>query len=419
MKHVLRKALAGVALAGLMLTAACGAGDNKADEPLNLYLNMTAGSPQYTAMKEVIAKYEKKTGTKVKLAIDSSNFEDNMKVRMAAGEMPDVFSTHGWSVLRYKPFLEPLTHQPWARYLDPIIDDTMRDANGDVYSLPIEYSVTGLSVNFAVLRQAKVNPDSIRTLKDFTAACAKIKAIGKTPIEIAGKDFGPAGDLANVIAANAFTQTEFNAMKRGTFDKSTYAANVLSPVAHWAQSGYFNRDYVSASIDDQGRKLAMGQAAFVMAANTSTLSTALTFNAKADVGFIPFPSAHHGQYLVGGEGVNAFGAWKNSPRKKRALDFLAFLAEPANAKTMSRSIGASSGLTNVDIDLGRVQPSYDRWVAPKKVVIKPYLDRAYLPNGMFASLITTTDSVINRQSTPTAAAAEVQRQYDTLFGQQK
>lgn len=419
MRHGIRKILAGIALVGLTLTSACSPGGGQADEPLDVYLNMTAGSAQYTEMKNIVAKYEQRTGTRVKLAIDSSNFEDNMKVRMAADEMPDVFSTHGWSVLRYKPFLEPLTHQAWAKNLDPLIDETMRDANGDVYSLPIEYSVAGMSVNFDVLRKAGVDPDGIRTWDDFAAACAKIKATGVTPIDSAGKDFGPSGDLANVIAANAFTEREFNAMKHGTFDSSAYATNVLGPVASWAQAEYFNKDYVSASIDDQARKLALGQAAFVMAANTSTLSTALAFNEKADVGFIPFPSTRNGQYLVGGEGVNAFAAWKGSPRKKRALQFLAFLAEPANAKAMSRSIGSSSGLTNVDVDLGRIQSSYDKWVAPRKMPIKPYLDRAYLPNGMFASLITTTDSVINRQSTPESAASEVGRQYKTLFGQQK
>ncbi|MCI1787620.1 MAG: ABC transporter substrate-binding protein [Actinomyces sp.] len=387
-------------------------------DALDVYLNMTTGSAQYAAIQDLAQAFEDQTGTPVNITIDSSNFENNMKVRMAAGNLPDVWTTHGWSVLRYGPFLEPLTDRPWAQYVNKGLDESMRDDSGTLYALPIDYTVTGVLTNFDVLDEAGVDPGSIATWDDFDTALAKIKAIGKTPLVSSGKDSGPAGDLANVIAANAFTDDQLEEFTNGTFDTDAYQKGVLDRIGGWAQQGYFSADYVSASIDDMSKQLATGEAAFA-GGQPSLLATSLTYNPDANVGFIPFPSnGSSGQYLVGGEGMAAFGVWKDSPRKDDALAFLDFLAEPDNASVLLKAYGSYSGLTNVSIDLGTLQPSYDQWVAPAELPTKPFFDRVYLPNGMWSTMVSSTDAVISQQASPAEGTKQMADQYATLFGQQ-
>lgn len=411
-------AVAALALAGCSSGGQSGESGSASGNALDVYLNMTTGSPQYTAIQDLAKKFEDETGTKVNITIDSSNFENNMKVRMAAGNLPDVWTTHGWSVLRYGPFLEPLTDRPWAQYVNKGLDESMRDSSGTLYALPIDYTVTGMLVNFDVLKEAGVDADSIKTWDDFDAALAKVKAAGKTPIVSSGKDSGPAGDLANVIAANSFSDAQLAAFKDGTFDSDAYQKEVLDRIGEWASEGYFNPDYVSASIDDMSKQLATGEAAFA-GGQPSLLATSLSYNPDANVGFIPFPSnGTNGQYLVGGEGMAAFGVWKDSPRKEEALKFVDFLADPDNASVLLKAYASYSGLTNVSVDLGTLQSSYDKWVAPAELPTKPFFDRVYLPNGMWSTMVSSTDAVISQQATPADGTKQMADQFKTLFGQQ-
>ena len=111
------KPLLTLGIAATLAFTACSSGSSGGGSAstLNVYMNMSAGSSQNKEMKTLIEKFEKQSGTKINLTIDSGQFESNMKVKMASGNLPDVWSTHGWSVLRYSKFLEPLQDQDWAK----------------------------------------------------------------------------------------------------------------------------------------------------------------------------------------------------------------------------------------------------------------------------------------------------------------
>ncbi len=49
----------------------------------------------------------------------------------------------------------------------------------------------------------------------------------------------------------------------------------------------------------------------------------------------------------------------------------------------------------------------------------PYFDRVHLPNGMWNTLVTTTDSVITGQSDVTKAVSQVEQDFTSLHGQGK
>ena len=63
------------------------------------------------AYKEVISGFEQETGVKVTLDEYGDDYESTMKTRMASNDLPDIFETHGWSLIRYKEYLTDLSEE--------------------------------------------------------------------------------------------------------------------------------------------------------------------------------------------------------------------------------------------------------------------------------------------------------------------
>lgn len=416
--HLVAASIAAVAL-GL---TGCSSGDSgsspngSSDGEIDALFNMPTGSPQEQAMNDLIAKFEEEEGIKVNVVYASTTFEDDMKVKMASDSIPDVFSTHGWSVLRYGPYLEPLNDQPWAEFVNPGLKNVMYDEEGNIFALPLEYGTTGMLVNYDLLEHANIDAEKLTTWDDFNAAMQTLKdELGITPFTASGKDSN-AGDIGNFLASGNFTEEQKKQFQDGTFDPALWQEGVTDLVELWQKEGYFNPDFVSASLDDMSRQLADGSAAFALSW-PFVVNTAYEYNPEANLGFIPIPGIEE-PYLVGGEGVSAFGVSKTAQNKDAAIAFVNFLAEPENAEPLLDSMGAYSGLTNVEVDLGEMQPSFDMYVAPGDVPTQPFFDRVYLPNGMWNSIITTTDGVINGQMSSSEASEQMKAQFDTLYGQQ-
>ncbi len=381
---------------------------------IDFFFNAPTGSPQDGVMRELISEFEEESNVKVNLTIASSSYEDDMKVLMASGDIPDVFATHGWSVLRYGPFLTPLQDEPWAENLNSGLENVMLDNDGNLYALPLEYGIAGMVANFDVLEEHGIDPDSLASWDGFNAAAAKLADADITVVTSAGADSN-SGDVGNFMASGAFTQDENTSFLDGEFSTDLWESGVTNHIQEWADKGWMNPDYVSATYDDMARQLADGSAAFAYSW-PFVAQTALEFNSGANLGFIPFPGPE--PYLVGGEGVSSFGVAKDSDNPEAAKAFLNFLATPANAERLLEAQGSYSGLTNITVDVGPLSPSYEKYVAPGEISVKPFFDRVYLPNGMWNTIITTTDAVINKQSTSAEAASAMRDQFDTLFGQQ-
>ena len=383
---------------------------------MEFFLNMGADSPQYKVMSTLINDYAQQKGVTIKITQAGDDYEDQMKVRLASNNIPDLFSTHGWSLLRYSKFLSPLTGQSWAKSVNPALDSAMRDSNGDIYAFPGETDVTGILYNKDVLEQAGIDPKTVTTWDAFEAACKALAAKNLTPIYSSGKAQGPAGHIADYLAIDSFTAAELDQLKSGTFVPGPYT-KLLQRVKTWQQNGWFNKDYSAASLDDMGRALADAKTGFEFM-QTSVLGSALSYNPKANVGFIPLPpTTGSKQYLIGGEGVDSFGVSRTSTHQDLALGFLDFLAQQDNAAQLAQSTGSAPGLTTVKVDFGALNDSYETYVTPGTTEVKPYFDRVYLPSGMWNTLVATTDSVISGQGTVADAVDQMSRQFQTLYGQ--
>ncbi|UNK70228.1 ABC transporter substrate-binding protein [Microbacterium sp. H1-D42] len=408
--------VAGVIVAAIALSGCSSSGDGGGDVTLELQSAMAADSPRFESLSALAKAYEADNpNVKIDVAPMGKDYEGDMKVRMASGDLPDIWATHGWSLLRYSEFLEPLQDQPWADKLNPVLDTTMKNDDGEFFALPLTTDVAGILYNKTVLKDLGVDPASLGTIDAFDDALAKAKAADIVPISSSGKDNWFAGDIADWLGSGSFNDEESDELADGTFVDSGFTA-MFDKIEEWTKAGYFNPDFSAATSDDIATALGQGTTAFVMIQNNLVLS-AQEFVPDAQLGFIPVPAVNGDpEYLIGGEGV-ALGVWKDSKNEEQALDFLDFLAQPDNIGKFAGDDGNPAGLTGVDVDLGDLSDSYAQFFTPGDVRMVPYFDRAYLPNGMWNTLITTTSGIITGQTTVDSAVSQTKADFGTLYGQ--
>ena len=366
---------------------------------------------------EMIADFMKENpDVKVEIQVNTTDYESLMKAKMAANDMPDVFMTHGWSLIRYSEYLLPLTGEPWAETMADTLKASMCDEDGNFYALSTTVDLTGVLVQMDILRE--LGMEMPVTVDDFLECCEAAKNAGYDAVFMAGKDTRSPAYVLDLMAPSFLLNnddgTNASALANGSFDWDLWI-----PVVDFLQTlkdnGYMNIDCATADTIFQAEKLVNKEALFIFQRN-SVLSQCWEINPEANVGFIPFPvqSAEDSPYLAGGEGV-AFGIWKDGKHLDIARALLEFLARPENVEKMCYAEGAPSGQKNVEVSLGKIDPWVEQWSDVKAL---PWFDRVYLPSGMWAILRDTGSAIIAGEATPEEATAIMKENYLKLFSQQ-
>ncbi|RBP97961.1 ABC transporter substrate-binding protein [Bifidobacterium aemilianum] len=414
------KSIAAIICCALSLTslAACGSGKSEGPTTVEFMSMQAIGSPRLKAIQSLSKKFEQQNpNIKIKVITGTNTNENDIKVRLAGHNPPDMWSTHGWSRDRYGNFLEPLQNRPWAKQMKPLGDDIFKDSKGNFYALPVDIQISGIMFNKTVLDKVGLDYRTITSWEAFDDALAKVKEAGFTPLLASPKDGGIDGDIADYILPGVYSDKEKKDLKAGKFDSKVYE-KMTSKVKKWVDAGYFNVDYTSASPDDLARAMASDSAAFYMRAN-SYGQLISSFNPNAKLGMMPVPAeTSEKPYFSKGEDL-AFGVSKTSKHKEDALKFLDFMAEPANMKELVDVSLNDSALKNVDSALGQFEDSFKYWVSDKRADTVPFFDRTYMPSGMYSNFSKSTDGIIAGQLSPSAAAEQVKTSFYGLYGQKK
>ena len=329
------------------------------------------------------------TGIAVDLVAPGTEYETVMKTRMASNDLPDVFETHGWSVLRYSEYLKTLNDQPWYDRVSDAALGVIADADKNIYVLPLSLSISGLIYNADTLAEAGVDPLSINSLDDFYAACEKVKAIGKIPIYIGGKESGnPAGFLGSIMPAmltdvGAATPSG-EALKNGTFDWDGVGTTVMQAIADMIKKGYVNEDITTADSQMMQTAVGTGDAAFVFRASTN-ITMARNYVPDCNVQFMPIPSATgEGLTFKVGEGC-CLGIWKDTKNSEAAEKFLEFMSRPENAERARALQGYAPAMIDDEVvgDYTIEQYTKAQEEFAGRVYYDNVFDREYFPNGMW------------------------------------
>jgi raffinose/stachyose/melibiose transport system substrate-binding protein len=411
-KKSFARAAALVVASALALTGCSAGGGGDDDVTLEFQTGLGTSDPILAVLTDITEEFQDANpGVTIDLVPMTNTYEADMTVRLSSNDIPDIWATHGWSLLRYSEFLEPLDTQPWAENFNEALEPAMSNDDGQFFAFPAVTDVAGIVYNQTVLDDAGIDPATITTWDAFNDAAAKLKAAGVTPITASGKDSWFAGNVADFLASGAYSEAELSTLADGEFVPGGYTT-FLEEVKRWSDADYFNADYSSASQDDIARALADGSTGFVFVQNY-LVASALGFNPDAQLGYFPVPGFVTDPYLIGGEG-HAYGVSRTSEHKDVALDYLAFLAESDNASTLASAIGGIPGMTNATADLGPLTASYETFVEGGDFRLEPYFDRVYLPGGMWDTMVTTTDAIITGQSDVATAVDQVANQFATL-----
>ena len=349
---------------------------------------VTYTGDQLAVFKTLTDKFTAETGITVVIDEYGSDYEATMKSRMASNTLPDVFQTHGWSILRYKEYLMPLNDQPWYSDLDESGLGVIADADGTIYVLMISELVNATLVNTDVTDEAGSDIYSIHTWDDLYEACEKVKAIGKTPI---GSNSG-SGIFANIagsfVTYPGEAAVDEKAQLDGTWDWQSYKSTLMDWIAKTIDAGFWAEDVLTRSNDDMTQKFADGEAAFMLGNDPGFCISCLTLNPDANFALLPnFASKEGGTEEVNiGEG-DTFGIWKDTKNVEQAKAFLNFMAQAENAKTMNDSTGKIASLKSaMAIDEGyglQMLKTFQEKCADREIFYDNLWDRKYMPSGMW------------------------------------
>jgi raffinose/stachyose/melibiose transport system substrate-binding protein len=386
-----------------------------APEQVTLSVMTNRIGEQAKLLEDIAQKFEQENpDVKIDFSAPGKDYESLMKIKMAANDMPDVFSTHGWAKIRYGNFLADLHDQLWAAQIDQAIKPAVTDESGKVYVLPMDQEKTGPVFNADVLK--KYNIEVPTTWDELLAACETIKtqSAGEvTCIHMGGGDDWPVGQYYDFFSTPLAISPKVNdaqALLDGTYDWNKYtvlSANLLE----LQQKGYLNKDVLTAKYSDSAKAFAEGKAAFGFY-GAFLCEEALKTNPNLKCGLMPIPTLMTSDTptFAGGE-MTTWGVWKDSKHQDAAKRLVAYYAKPENVTAVANSNKLPAGLSGVQVDAGYLTQYYTQYDDLRTYT---YFDRIYLPNGMWDVLYTNGQAVLAGGLTPEQATETMAKEYARL-----
>ncbi|MBT2254756.1 ABC transporter substrate-binding protein [Priestia megaterium] len=367
------------------------------------------------ALQDAIAEFEKQNpDIKIDANFPGNGYEDMLRVKMGANDMPDLFDTHGWSQLRYGEYVADLKDMNWVQHLDPALNQILKDKSGKVYAYPLNQAKDGISYNATLLDKYRIKPPN--TMDEFIKALETVKKKSKgevAPLWIPGGENGNIAQVFDQLATPQLITAKNNnyakQLEKGTFNWSNYTP-LAETMAEMKKKGLLNKDVLTAKVSQATELMAQNKIAFTFVGG-SLGPDATELNPEVKVGTIPVPAIHKGgtQSWIGGERFT-LAAWKDSKHLKEAKKFIEFVSQPEVAKKIAEGTSSASALTNNKTQ-NYYSEYYDKY---KDIKVEPYFDRKYLPSGMWAVMSSTGQELLAGSLTPKQLSKEMEKEYKRL-----
>lgn len=380
------------------------------------------------ALKEFqkkVAEFNELTGAKLEVVANGDDHESIMKTRMASNDMPDMFTTHGWSTIRYNEFCYDLSGEAWVDSMDDAAASIATDENGKICTCPLTEWVYGVAYNQTVMEDHGIDMYSVKTWDDLYEALGTLKEAGITGIAVGGKDSGALGgnlEICNVFySADGALYDGGAKLQEGTFSFVDHP-EIFEYFAKLYDEGYYIEDLFTADGDTARNYVANGTAAMLLWGSPEYVDIMKNVNSDNEFGIIPIPAVKEGgnsAYTVG-EGT-AIAISKDTENLELCKAFLNFMTEPENLKEYVDSTGAVSGFTTITQDdtysLNKYHASTEAF---EKITYTNFFDREYLPSGMWNAMCESFAmlydcNVGEAKDQVSAAAAYMQQSYEDLY----
>lgn len=418
----MKKLLAILLCAIMLLSVPVALADE--DVTLTMCIGTVLGTDSVEVLKVLLDEFTAETGIKVELVEDGGDHDSVMKTRMASNNMPDLWDTHGWCVLRYGEYCMDLSNEAWVADMDPSIKAVLTNADGQILGCPLTQWTYGIVYNEAVFADAGIDTSTINTWDDLMAMCETLKNAGYTPISVGSKgNAGPAGFLEMMNTFYSIDNSPYQsqeALLDGSFD-FVENTHLLEYFAEMFDNGYIIEDLYTADSDTAMKYLGTGACAMYLWGGTSDITTLKRNFPDGEFGFMAIPAAAEGydKTITVGEGTN-FAASKDTQHPEEVKALLAFLVEPENLLRYATINGGLPGFTNVEMPESDSLTKYNAAVeaAGENLTFTNFFDREWLPSGMWNAMkealgvLFTSDNAVDSVK---EAGAVLQDAYDSLI----
>lgn len=409
-----------VAILILMVAACSSSGSGGSSENgsggdqvvLTVFSSMEQEQEQAALQSVIDAFEEEHPNISVDLNTPSGGgYEDLMRVKMAANDMPDLFDTHGWAQLRYGEYVADLSDMEWVERLDPALEPILKDEDGKVYAYPLNQAKDGMTYNATLLEELGIEPPT--TFSEFLEALEAVKEKTNgdvTPLWFPGGNPHSLAQFKDVMATPLLiTHPDHDyseSLLDGSFDWTnyTYLPEVLLEMK---EKGLLNEDVLTAMQPSAVELMAQKKIAFSFIGGSFGPEVS-ELNPEVKVGTLPALPIHEGDSpsWIGGERYT-FAVSEQTPHLEEAKLFIEFLAQPENAKTIAEGTSLTAGLIDVDAE-NYYSEYYDVF---SDVEVQPYFDRVFLPSGMWDVMGTTSAELLSGTLTPEQVSAEMEKEY--------
>ncbi|SFD75544.1 extracellular solute-binding protein [Streptomyces aidingensis] len=416
--------LAASAAASALVLSACGGDDGGESADGNVtveWWHIGTAEPNKSLYADWAKEYETANpGVKIKITeMENEAFKSKMTTQLAAGDLPDIFSTWGGGVLaqQVEAGLVKDLSEPAADTINTMTEAALSayQIDGKTYGLPIDAGMVGFWYNKALFAEAGIEAPPA-TWTEFLDAVQKLKDADITPIALAGKEKWPGHFYWTYLAMRmGGLQMLQDAAESNDFTAEGFvqAGEKLQELADLEpfQEGFMGADY--STPDGQAALVGSGKAAMeLMGQWAPSVEKDAGGGIGEDLAFFPFPEVEGGvgsgtEVLGGG---NGFAVAEDAPDE--AVDFLAFISEREQQAAFAES-GAGLPVLQDSVDL--VQDANLKVVAETVATstgFQLYLDQAYAPavggqvNDSVAELLggTATPEQVTEAITATAQA---------------
>jgi len=309
-------------------------------DPVKLtFATVANGDSESQAFKEIFANYEQATGNKVDLQIlpDVNQYENIIKTRFATQDAPDIFyffaGPNEYVTMQAEKNLVEMTGAPYVGNLTSAVRD-FYTVDGKIYGIPWgSYNAMGVLYNKKVYEQQGLSIP--KTYGELLANAEKLKQAGVTPFYEAVKTGWPT-QIYPLSAFQSFVMPTIGG-EEGVqklvsntlgFADIPEMKKVFERQYELKTKGYYNKDLLAGTYENQQEALANGTAAMAFQADWMLPEISKRFGDKAnDIGFFPLPS-DDGEGVVSLYPPKQIFVTKTSPRVEAAKQLAEFMTKP-------------------------------------------------------------------------------------------
>jgi len=320
-------------------------------EPVTISYLAAASQLNYGGIKDLIVKWEAKTGNKVDIqAIQDDQYDNLVKAKLSGGGDIDVFFGS------YKNYDVPnqlleISGEGFESRLNDVALQSLKYSDGKIYAFPSSMALGSWGAFYNKKVFTDLGLSAPKTTDEFNKVLEAIKASGKTPIYFAAKDGWTMLQHRNAVNGiiGGVDPAVWDKLNKNEVQWKDIPAFVYQykQLEEWAKKGYLNKDLLTATYEKQQQAIVSGDAAIIFQGDF-VVPELYKLDPNAEIAFFPLPN-EDGSESIALSGASQVYISKNSKHPEEAKDLLRFLSDKEQAQSYLEISPGVSPYKDIDV----------------------------------------------------------------------